>query len=52
MRLKIKERLRNIRVVSIRTLTYENEMWILRSQDRRRLETSQMHFMRALAGKT
>jgi hypothetical protein len=43
-------RVRMHKVLSKPALTYGGETWILRSQDCGRIETSQMRFLRAVAG--
>jgi hypothetical protein len=39
-------------VLSKPAMTYGSETWVLRSQDCKRIETSQMKFLRAVAGVT
>jgi hypothetical protein len=48
MRPEIQVRMR--KVLSKPATMYRSETWILRSQDCRRIETSQMRFLRAVAG--
>jgi hypothetical protein len=50
MRPEIQVRMHN--VLSKPAMMYGSETWILRSQDCGRLETSQMRFLRAVAGVT
>jgi hypothetical protein len=50
MRSEIQVRMHN--VLKKPAMMYGSETWILRSQDCRRIETSQMRFLRAVAGVT
>jgi hypothetical protein len=48
MRKEIKLRLHNI--ISKPALQYGSETWILRAEDKRRIETSEMRFLRSVLG--
>jgi hypothetical protein len=48
MRKEIKLRLHNI--ILKPALQYGSEMWVLRAKDKRRIETSEMRFLRSVLG--
>jgi hypothetical protein len=48
MKKEIKLRLHNI--ISKPTLQYGSKMWVLRAEDKRRIETSEMRFLKSVLG--